>query len=142
MQGSPPGREGSAPEGSREISAIRDRSALCPGFFSLLLQHGKIIAQGACQEKDALKEKRLIVLCLFQFTDAPMLRLTFFFIKRAFKRIIYLQKFNVMAPCQKVRQRLTFWIGQIKPSHIDYITMTEAFAISICQISGKSIQYI
>jgi hypothetical protein len=64
MQGSPPGREGSAPEGSREISAIRDRSALCPGFFSLLLQHGKIIAQGACQEKDALKEKRLIVLCL------------------------------------------------------------------------------
>ena len=53
----------------------------------------------------------------FQFPDAPMGILSFFLIKRTFKRIINLQEFNIMAPGQNSRHCLEFWVEQIEPAH-------------------------
>ena len=58
-----------------------------------------------------------------------MLLFTFFFIKRTFEWIIYLQKFNIMAPCQFCRHCLQNWVGQVHFPHFINIAQAESAAI-------------
>lgn len=69
---------------------------------------------------------------------ASMASRRFFLVKRAFKRVIDLQKLDVMAPCQFSRHCLEFLIEEKEASHCENIALPKSFAIVLCQVAGKA----
>ena len=68
----------------------------------------------------------------FQFFYLPSFIDGLHYVELHFERIITFEKFEVMAPCQFVRNRLTFWECKIELTHICEVGTTETTSPQSC----------
>ncbi len=83
------------------------------------------------------QEERGFFLTL-QLTNRPFFPDGLLFIKTTLQWIIDLQKLHDVRPTQKVRQRRTFWVSEVKLANADYIATTETLTMAQSEITAEA----
>ncbi len=77
-------------------------------------------------------------LLALQLTDGPFFPEGLLLVKAAFQRIVDLQKFDNVRPAQLVRQRRTFWVGEVKLANANHIAAAETLTVAESKIKAEA----
>ena len=73
-----------------------------------------------------------------EFPDCPFFTDGLVLVETAFQWIVDLQEFDNMGPTQLVRQRRTFWVGEVKLTNPDHLASTETLAVTWGQVAAET----
>lgn len=114
---------------AQQVGGAGDDLPLCGKLENGVL----VFAAGQAEEEGGFLLALKLANCPF-FPDGLL------FVKAALQRVVDFQKLDDVRPAQKVRQRRTFWVSEVKLADSDHIAAAKTLSVALGEIAAQVFQ--